>query len=226
MERKFHIEAEVKICLQRIDEVLALPRAEQQPVHSPAAGSYTGVMEVQAEPTSHTHTAPLSWSKLSLDTEPLSPALWSSAQSLLTGMCHVGSEGDMGFVEPIEEEDFLSDTKDSRTDMSADLSTSSRRMGRMRKRPTCPCCVSGTEADALSFCGTSAEEQTLLWARLHKKRGRPKGSKNRADCLRSKKKKQQKKCWVSDAPACDSLDSAEEQTGSKRLKFDNNAGFD
>lgn len=99
---------------------------------------------------------------------PLYEFYYSSSTLDKGTSCHIKSEPECGYVEPIDE-DFLS-TDESNTPNSRDIAgqpqtptcvdpnTNTGRMGRKRKRTTCPCCVPA------GGHGARPQEEPKKWA--------------------------------------------------------------
>ncbi|XP_037629780.1 ligand-dependent nuclear receptor-interacting factor 1 isoform X2 [Sebastes umbrosus] len=165
-----------------------------------------------ATPSPHTDIGPLECSHFKPNTKTLSVLRNKRhlGNTSLTGTSDdVETESMIGYVEPIDE-DFLStdesDTHNSQdtaarpqTPTCVDLDTSTRRMGRKRKRTTCPCCIPGTQ-----------EPEQWAWTteRTSKKGGRTNAvrkdvkTSGRISCLTAKNKHI---CRTSEDPASESL---------------------
>lgn len=267
----FEITADVKICLQRIDEASALrvPAESLQnesicdhqesvsglkelflpdlcsPQKTDSDKGLINVNRVKAvteqelladpvTPTPHTHTGPLQCSQFKLNSNPLCALTCNSSQKSLKGTpCDVETEPMMGFVEPIDE-DFLStdendipnsqDTDNGpQTPTCVDLNTTTRRMGRTRKRTMCPCCIPGTEVPAVKSSAKSVEPEKWAWPieKTSKKSGRTKAvrkdekTSGRISCLTAKNKQI---CKTSEVPASDSLSTTSMDSELKRFE--------
>ncbi|KAK9515800.1 hypothetical protein VZT92_026415 [Zoarces viviparus] len=244
LRRIFGITADVKICLQRIEEASVgsleseciksveehqetTSRFEdgepflqhlysQQETESCNALTNGNRVEVTQQelsedastPGPHSDVGPLECSHFKVNSNP-SPK----------GTCSdVETEPMIGYGEPIEE-DFLSadendfpDSQDTagRSQTWADLNANTGRLGRKRKRPTCPCCIAGTQDPAARSRAKSDEPEKGAWTteRTIKKGGRAKASSKDVktsgsiSCLTAKNKHS---CKASEDPAGDGL---------------------
>ncbi|XP_038579519.1 ligand-dependent nuclear receptor-interacting factor 1 isoform X2 [Micropterus salmoides] len=121
----------------------------------------------------HTDSETFKCSHFKLNTQHL------SGQSSPEESCDVESEPVIGYVEPIEEDFLSADENDIPNSQDAavrpqaqnhvDLSTNTRRMGRMRKRTRCPCCIPSAKSEEPERKWAWTAEQT------GKKGGRTKG---------------------------------------------------
>lgn len=191
LRQTFGITADVRICLQRIDEASAghvsvrlLTRestSSAEDDREPANGSKEREVDacsssisvkrvkVQTEQeasteAAHTDVTPLKYALFKLNTKPL-PKCLSGQSSLKGASSDVENTPVIGYVEPIDE-DFLSadeaeDAAAQSPTQCADLNTNRRRMGRMRKRTTCPCCVPGNLQPAVK--SSSRWEEPERW---------------------------------------------------------------
>lgn len=230
----FNITADVKICLQRIDESLTLPVPaksvdnHQEPVSGFKERLLPDLHRTQETdtdnlftPTPHTRIGPLSSSHIKLKSNHLSTLKCSSGQKPLKGNpCAVESQPVIGFVEPIDE-DFLSTNENDipnsqdmdvgpQTLTCVDVNTNTRRMGRTRKRTMCPCCIPCTEIPAVKSNAKSLEPEK--WSPTAEKMSKKGG---RAKVVRKDEKtsgrlvcltaKNRQKCKPLEVPATDNL---------------------
>ncbi|XP_068589791.1 uncharacterized protein lrif1 [Cebidichthys violaceus] len=247
LRRIFGITADVKICLQRIDQASVgslesecirsveerqeissrfkdgegflqhLHSTETESCNALTNGNRVKVLTQQelsedsATPSPHSDVGPLECSHFKENTN-----------SSPKGTCgDVETEPMIGYGEPIDE-DFLStdenDSPDSRdtagrSQTCANLNANTRRQGRKRKRPTCPCCIAGTQDPAARSSAKSDEPEKGAWTteRTSKKGGRAKASSKDVktsgsiSCLTAKNKHS---CKTSEDPAADSLSTA------------------
>lgn len=201
----FKITADVKICLQRINEASFLP-VPAEPLQNECMGDHQepagGLKEpLSPDPCSRQQTdndkgrigvKAVTEQELSGDPAtssprpPIGPVQCShnSGQKLLTP-CDVETEPVLGFVEPIDEDFLSSDENDSQdfetalqTPTCVDLNVNTRRVGRTRKRTMCPCCIPVTEIPAVKSSAKSVESEK--WAgkaeKTSKKGGRTKAA--------------------------------------------------
>ncbi|KAM6929738.1 uncharacterized protein lrif1 [Lycodopsis pacificus] len=250
LRRIFGITADVKICLQRIEEASVgslesecirsveehqetTSRFEdgepflqhlysQQDTESCNALTNDNRVEVQelsedaSTPSPHSDVGPLECShfKVNTDTSPKETC------------GDVETEPIIGYGEPIEE-DFLSadenDFPDSRdtagpSQTCADLNANTGRLGRKRKRPTCPCCIAGTQDPAARSSAKSDEPEKGSWTteRTIKKGGRAKASSkdvktsgSSSSCLTAKNKHRIHKDPAGDGLSTPSMNSDE-----------------
>ncbi|XP_037335278.2 uncharacterized protein lrif1 [Pungitius pungitius] len=210
------ITADVRICLQRIDEASAgslpaeLPKSEcirlvqdhkdttsrfeesdsllqhfnsQQgtescngrKVESGNVLSTPDLSKGSSTAIPHSDAGPPDCSHLEVNTNP-SPE----------GRCaDVELEPMIGYVEPIDEDFLSADENDfsysrntaGRPQTCADLNANTRRHGRKRKRPTCPCCIAGTQDPTARFSAKSEEPEK--WVGTMEKTGK-KGARAKA----------------------------------------------
>ncbi|XP_020486022.1 ligand-dependent nuclear receptor-interacting factor 1 [Labrus bergylta] len=164
LRRMFGVAADVKICLQRIDDASAgcfpveLHHGElhREPASkmseellsldpSSPLGSdgYSGSLSVKSEEEvsadCHTHRKPLQCSHFNPATGPLSAV--SDPQT----------DTPISYMEPIEDESFLHTNGPHKADTATGTCSDKRRIGRTRKRTTCPCCVPGTQSQAVNL---------------------------------------------------------------------------
>ncbi|XP_063749246.1 uncharacterized protein LOC134870779 [Eleginops maclovinus] len=162
LRHMFGITADVKIKLQRIDKdsfaklLLSESMKSLEDNQELASGLQEKDFSLQDLRSLQDGN---SWNGKVLKTEPEDcdsptplPEFYQSGSTLDKGTsCHIKSEPDCGYVEPIDE-DFLStdesDIPNSRdiagqpqTPTCVDTNTNMGRMGRKRKRTMCPCCV-------------------------------------------------------------------------------------
>ncbi|XP_028438504.1 uncharacterized protein lrif1 isoform X2 [Perca flavescens] len=178
----FGITANVKVCLQRIDgasvgsrpagsrgEELSLKDLNRPQGSDSCSGAKA---EGSAAPSAHADVEPLRCSHFQPNAKPLSVSKGKrhagDAPLKGTSSCDAETEPAFGYVEPIEE-DFLSTDENDipnaqdaagrpATQTCADLNANTRRMGRTRKRTTCPCCVPGAQDPK------SEEPEDWAWA--------------------------------------------------------------
>lgn len=176
LRKMFGITADIKICLQRMDEAWACSPAahchsestqtegqHQEPtskvheeqmfftgLHSlPESDSNNGSISEKSEEeqstdsatqTSHTLTRPLKCSHLEAEAGPMNHLGRSDAER----------DARISYMEPIDE-DFVRMDEKHEQDITAGTQEDKRRIGRMRKRTICPCCVSGAQNQALGL---------------------------------------------------------------------------
>nr|XP_033483869.1 ligand-dependent nuclear receptor-interacting factor 1 [Epinephelus lanceolatus] len=181
--------------------------------------------EDSATPSPHTDIGPLKCSHFKLNTQALSllrKKCHSGNTSLKGISCDVETEPVIGYMEPIDE-DFLSTDENDipnsqdtasqpQTQTCADLNTNTtRRMGRMRKRTVCPCCIPCTQDPVVKSSARSQEPEKWAWRteQTNKRGGKTKAvrkyvkTSGRISCLTAKKKHN---CKTSDeASASNSL---------------------
>ncbi|XP_031732779.1 uncharacterized protein lrif1 [Anarrhichthys ocellatus] len=245
LRRIFGITADVKICLQRIEEA-SVGSLESECIRSVEEHQETTSRFEDGEPflqhlysqqetescnalTNGNRVEVLTQQELSEDSSTPSPhsdvgPLECSHFKVNTNTSPKGTCGDVetepmtGYGEPIEE-DFLSadendfpDSRDTagRSQTCADLNANTGRLGRKRKRPTCPCCIAGTQDPAARSSAKSDEPEKGAWTteRTIKKGGRAKASSKDVktsgsiSCLMAKNKHS---CKTSEDPAVDGL---------------------
>lgn len=200
----FGITLDVKICLQRIDE----RTSPTFPLHTDSITLMEGNMELarssekndvllrdshsplvpptfSVQPLSAT---PLKNSYFTLNTKPPSALLQKCLLDPFNGTPYdTEPEPDISYVAPIDEdlpsseENNISASRDAAAcqQTCADLTTIIRRVGRMRKRTVCPCCIPATLDPALK--SNTRLEETEKWAptleETTKKGGRTKAAK-------------------------------------------------
>lgn len=215
LRRMFGIAADIKICLQRIDEASAGSPAEhhysevlqtevhhQEPMskvhqeelflfslHSPPeSDSNSGSISIKSEEelsadsaslTSHTLTTPLKCSHSEAEVK---------LKNLL-GQSDAETDTLFGYMEPIDEDSISMDEKHEQ-DITAGTREDKRRIGRTRKRTTCPCCVSGAQIQALKLSMKTDFLQKKGVAKTARKRVRTSGKircptarRKSSDCL-------------------------------------------
>lgn len=171
-----------------------------------------GLTTDPATPSPHTHSGLLKCSHIKLDAKTLSALKCNAGQSSLRETsCDVVTEPVVGYVEPIDEDFLSSEDTDARPQRSifVDLNTNTR-IGRMRKRTICPCCIPGTRNSAFKSTTKSVEPEKSAWTtgQMSKKAVRPKPvrkyvkTSGRINCLTAKNKQN---CKTYEVPASDSL---------------------
>ncbi|XP_017260261.1 ligand-dependent nuclear receptor-interacting factor 1 [Kryptolebias marmoratus] len=147
LRKMFGITADVKIFLQKVDEAAESKTSEDEELSPWGSYSPNVLPEHELSEALHTRNPPLNGSSFNLNPEPpsgLEDSWWSGPRRLSE------AEPAVGYVEPIDEDfsdesDIQSKPKDASVHLQAetcvDISTSTRRMGRTRKRTLCPCCV-------------------------------------------------------------------------------------
>lgn len=195
LKQKFGITADVKICLQRVDE----PSVEDHQV--PTSRLKRKELILQDVHTDSRRVKKLT-EHLKLNTKRLS-ALRKKSRSAH----RKGTSGDVepavGYMEPIDE-DFLSTGEKSQSLSCVDQNTNIRRIGRTRKRPACPCCIPGTQHPAVKSSTTPGQAER--WSQ--KRGGRTKTvrkdvkTSGRMSCLTARNKHNVK---TQEGPARDGL---------------------
>ncbi|XP_073325521.1 uncharacterized protein lrif1 [Pagrus major] len=216
LRQMFRITADVKICLQRIDEASNGFIWTVEDHHDPMSGLKEKEPSLQnlnspQDTDSNNSLINVKRGKL-LNTKPLSAFKYHSDQSSLRGTsCDVEAEPVIGYVEPIDEDILSTEENDILNSQDCvDLNTNTRRVGRTRKRTFCPCCIPGTEVPAVKSSPKSVETEN--WSckteQMSKKGGRPKAVRKAfktsggISFLTAKNRQNSKKC---EGPASDSL---------------------
>lgn len=146
-----------------------------------------------------------------------------SGQSSLCGpSCDDEASPVIGYVEPIDE-DFLSTNEDDipKSQTCVDLSTNTRRIGRTRKRTTCPCCTTGILDHTVKSSARLEEPEKWAWTTEQiRKKGQTKTpgkdgkTSGKISCLTAKSKK----CKTYKFPVSDSLNTTSRDFD--ELKYD------
>ncbi|XP_054465250.1 uncharacterized protein lrif1 [Anoplopoma fimbria] len=240
LRRIFGITADVKISLQRIDgaSVGSLPAEslESESIRSAEDREETtsGFKDGELLLTHHySQQETGSCQELSEDSATQCPhsdvALLECTNFSPKETCSdVETEPLFGYVEPIDEDFLSTDGNDfhhsqdtaSRSPSCTDLNANTRRLGRKRKRPTCPCCIAGTKDPAARSGAKSEEPERWAWTteRTSRKGGRAKASSKDVKtpgsigCLTAKNG-----CQTSEDPASDGVSTA--STDSDELKL-------
>lgn len=121
LRRRFGIHAELRVCLQKVHAAAAHLKSEeptnrQSQVDPPHLNLHSPREEDGAAPLKETSSA-------------------GESRCLLSGSCCPESQSVIGYVEPIDE-----DLPEVPPPSQACVAVS-RRIGRTRKRTTCPCCI-------------------------------------------------------------------------------------
>ncbi|XP_050926934.1 LOW QUALITY PROTEIN: uncharacterized protein si:dkeyp-110g5.4 [Lates calcarifer] len=192
LRQMFGITADLKICLQRIDEASA-GSVPAEPLKSESISSVEGHLyspckkqtdtcsslhcsHSTATPTPHTDTSPPKCALFLLKTKPLfalNDKCHSSQSSLKGTSCDVENAPVIGYVEPIDEDFSSTDADDFHEpqDTAAQLkpqtcldrNTNTRRMGRKRKSTMCPCCIPGSLKPAVKSSTSLEEPERWAW---------------------------------------------------------------
>ncbi|CAJ1055246.1 ligand-dependent nuclear receptor-interacting factor 1 [Xyrichtys novacula] len=164
LRQMFGVTADVKICLQRIDEAsTAFSHVEHHHCkstmteggHQESNSSSCGVKseeELSSEYTSltlYSHISPLKCSHF----EPGTKTLSASENKVHQGQREAEADSLISYMEPIDEDVLSTDEKDSphKQDITTEAQEDKRRIGRTRKRTTCPCCFSGSPIKAVKW---------------------------------------------------------------------------
>ncbi|XP_028266833.1 ligand-dependent nuclear receptor-interacting factor 1 [Parambassis ranga] len=235
----FGITSDVKICLQRIDE----RTAPTFPLHADSITLMEGNMEPASSSEKkdvflqegHSPLVPYTFSDQPLSATPLKNSHFTQntkPSSALLQKCLLDpfnrtpydteTEPDISYVAPIDEdfpssdENNLSMSRDAAScpQTCAKLTTIIRRVGRMRKRTVCPCCIpatldpalkSNTRLEEMEKCSLTLEENTKKGGRTKaaRKDGRTSG---RVGCAAARNKQN---CKSHKAAAGDRLSSVD-----------------
>lgn len=239
LRQMFGITADVKVVLQRIDDTAAesVPAESSRSVkekdifppdlHSPPEPNIVPTeQDPSAPPLSGVTPPKCSHLKLNTKAPSASNQKCPSGQSSPNWTsCDTEIEPVIGYVEPIEE-DFISvDGNNILTSQDSadcpqtcvDLSINIRRLGRMRKRPMCPCCVSSPLDPAVKSSTTLEKPETwgLTTEQVGKKgartnnHGKDDRTSGRTSHPADKRKKKDHQALVRDSPSTAAKDSDE-----------------
>lgn len=240
LRKMFGITADVRICLQKADEAgpgcfsadllhtesirlvagdLKPNIMHHNPVNVPSVKVQT---EHNASGSPHTSITPVKRSHSKLKTKHpsgLKENCCCSGQSSLNQAESSESEPVISYVEPIDE-DFPDENDNpksqdaaahSQTQTCLDINTSTRRVGRTRKRPMCPCCIPPILHPVVKSSARIEEQEecTLTTEHANKKVGRPKAQRKdgrtslRISCMEAKSKQNYK---TPEVPSSDGLE--------------------
>ncbi|KAM9343311.1 uncharacterized protein lrif1 [Pholidichthys leucotaenia] len=175
LRQTFGITAEVSIGLHRIDEVAAgSGPAEHLRIESiwslvdnEKPASTEKLLLQDLHPTGEPATTHLGCSSFKLDTESPFTLKYQchSGESSLQGTT---ADPGIGYMGPIDE-DFLTAQEGTAVAQATcvDVSTSPRRMGRTRKRTTCPCCIPSALEPAVKYSPRVEEPGKLALTAEH-----------------------------------------------------------
>ncbi|MED6265077.1 hypothetical protein CHARACLAT_021795 [Characodon lateralis] len=237
----FGITADLKICLQKIDETphwcfsANFPQTKSRgPVHSEKSTNVLKVKEVSLQDfsspdrldvkvlTEPSYSISFRSPDIKLNTKPQCMSKENCCSGLEMSFLPEG-ESVIGYVEPIDEdfpdENDISQLRDTpvqlETQTCLDVNTNMRRVGRTRKRTMCPCCVP-TILHPVIKSATKLEEAERWMSttqRSRKRRGRTKASRNDG---RTSRRISFPNCKVHQPPA--SSGSSTASTHTERLK--------
>ncbi|XP_068604810.1 ligand-dependent nuclear receptor-interacting factor 1 [Brachionichthys hirsutus] len=190
LRQMFSIAADVKVCLQRIDEASAVEsKRSAQSLQKQTRGLWDKECLFQAfispgempkdRLIPYKPVETVAEPKLMADpphqsrhthTAPLKCSHFtkssdSQSETSLTGTSHEGADSALCYVEPIDEDFLSTDENDIPNSQDTDTQTgliANTRMGRTRKRTMCPCCTSGSQGSPVAKPGAKTE-QPVKW---------------------------------------------------------------